>query len=202
MAREKDVRCVGGSVVLKLPAGFERPLSPVCRMLLGETVGMHEARRYTANVTPGTGNLIVHRNLFDEIGLFDEELNVRGEDTDLFLRIFRRGYESWYAPAAVVEHVIPPERLSDEYLCRLADLMAVGMAESDRDHWGARLYPFVWLARVVQAAVLFVPRLAWARLRRDTERALGARCRLSIARKYLSDGMQLLLRRPLGERPA
>jgi glycosyltransferase involved in cell wall biosynthesis len=193
MAREKNVRCVGGAVDLKLPAGHTRILSPVIRMLLGETVGMDEPRKYNANVTPGTGNLIVHRSVFNEVGIFNEELNVRGEDTDLFLRIFNRGFESWYTPAALVHHVIPPERLQREYLCRLAKIMAGGMAEIDRDDWGKALYPFAWLARCAQAALLLVPRLLWALLRRDEEKALGAYCRLSIARKYLAEGFELIV---------
>jgi len=130
--------------------------------------------------------------------MFNEELNVRGEDTDLFLRIFNRGYESWYTPDALIHHVIPPERLSREYLSKLARIMAVGMAETDRDQWGRMLFPFVWLARCAQTGLLLVPRLVWARVRRDEERFLGAHWRLSIARKYLADGIDLTVRGILG----
>lgn len=192
MARSKNSRCVGGAVDLKLPAGFERELSPVCRMLLGETVGMDAPRQYNANITPGTGNLMIHRSVFEEVGTFNEELNVRGEDTDLFLRIFNRGFESWYSPTALVHHVIPPERLNREYLCKLAGIMAVGMAETDRDTWGKLLFPFVWLARVGQATLLLLPRLCWAQWCCDEERSLGAHCRLTIAKKYLADGIDLI----------
>lgn len=193
IAKDKNVRCVGGAVDLKLPAGFDRRLSPVCRMLLGETVGMNVARRYSANVTPGTGNLMIHRSVFDEIGRFNEELNVRGEDTDLFLRIFNRGHESWFTPDALVHHVIPPERLNREYLSKLAGMMAVGMAEMDRDHWGNLLFPLIWLARCGQAGLLLMPRLLLAQLRRNEEKMLGAYCRLTIAKKYLADGKGLIV---------
>jgi hypothetical protein len=124
-------------------------------------------------------------------------LNVRGEDTDLFLRIFSQGFESWYSPAAVVHHVIPPERLAREYLCKLANVMAGGMAEIDRDHWGKALFPLVWLARLGQAALLLGPRLVWARVRRNEENTLGAYCRLTIARKYLEEGVDLIVGRCL-----
>jgi CelD/BcsL family acetyltransferase involved in cellulose biosynthesis/GT2 family glycosyltransferase len=111
-ARQQRVRCVGGRVELKLPADCERRLAPVCRMLLGGTVGSHELRRYNHRVTPGTGNLLIHRTVFDQVGRFDENFHRRGEDTDLFLRMLSAGIEGWYTPRAIVQHVIPPERLT------------------------------------------------------------------------------------------
>ncbi|MEX2287762.1 MAG: glycosyltransferase family A protein [Planctomycetaceae bacterium] len=193
MAHAKNVRCVGGAVHLKLPAGQQRNLSPFCRLLLGETTGMTEPRMYSFTVTPGAGNLMLQRSVFDEVGLFNETLNTRGEDTELFLRIHARGIEAWYTPAAMVSHVIPPERLSDRYLMSISRLMVRGMADDERRHWGRALFPLVWAARSMQALFLLIPRLAWAHVRRDHERTLGARCRLRLAQGYLSDGLELIV---------
>ena len=192
-ADRHQARCVGGAVHLRLPAeSRERQLSPVCRMLLGETVGMTAERPYSVTVSPGAGNLLLHRDLFEEVGRFDEAFATRGEDTDLFMRIYAAGIEAWYTPTAVVQHVIPPERLSDGYLIEMAARTAEGMAFDERDARGVWLFPLIWLARIGQAACLLLPRWVGAVLCRDREQVLGARCRLAIAARYLRDGARLM----------
>ncbi len=192
VARDESAECVGGAVRLKLPDGIDRDLSPVVRMMLGETVGMPERRRYTDRVTPGAGNLMVHRRVFEQVGLFDERCADRGEDTDLFLRIHRAGIASWYEPGAVVHHVIPLERLEDEFLLRMAERMSRGMALNERDARGPAKYPLIWLARLAQFCLVLMPRHAAAVMRRDREAALGTRCRVRIARNVLRDGWKLI----------
>jgi glycosyltransferase involved in cell wall biosynthesis len=192
MAWKKNVRCVGGAVHLQLPDDENRQLAPVCRMLLGETVGMDSIRIYNHRVTPGTGNLLIQKTVFDEIGVFDPAFHQRGEDTNLFLRMLNAGINGWYTPAAIVHHIIPPERLKAESLKQLAMCMVEGLAEDEQDAWGRFRYPFIWAARVGQAAMLFVPRLIWAWIKRDSDQLLGAKCRLAIAARYIRDGWSLM----------
>ena len=191
LAERRSLRCVGGQVRIKLPTGVDRQLSPVCRMLLGCSVDMPVERPYSPSCTPGAGNLMVHRSVFCEVGRFDETCS-RGEDTDLFVRMYKAGIEAWYSPTAIIDHLIPPERLTDDFLLTLSDRMGTGMAEDEYGSRGPRLYPVVWLARLGQAALVLCPRLAFARLRRDPEALLGARCRLRIARRVLSEGLALI----------
>ncbi len=191
-ASEQKVRCVGGFVMLQLPDGESRNLSPVCRILLGETVGRKSAQKYDHRFTPGTGNLMVHRTAFEEVGTFNPEFHERGEDTDFFLRMLHAGMSGWFTPAAIVHHVIPPERLSDEFLLRLSHIMANGMAEDERHAHGKYRYPVIWLARVAQLVGVLIPRWMIALVRGDRERRLGARCRLTIAAQTLRDGWRLM----------
>jgi glycosyltransferase involved in cell wall biosynthesis len=197
-ARRKQVRCVGGSVVLKLPDGCDRRLAPFCRVLLGETVGRNSPRAYDRRFTPGTGNLLVHRSLFDEVGLFDPAFHQRGEDTDLFLRMLHAGVRGWFNPRAKVHHVTPPERMTDEYLLRLSRLMAQGMAADERRAHGPWKYPFLWLARLGQAVGVILPCRILAFLFRNHEAASGARCRWAVASRSLRDGLRLMFRRKGG----
>ncbi len=193
LAAAKNVRCVGGAVHLRLPAGVDRKLTPVCRMLLGESVGMASVRRYDLKVTPGTGNLMIHRSVFDEVGIFDESLNHRGEDTNLFMRIQAAGIEAWYTPAAFVHHVIPRERLSDEYLISLSPSVVEGLAKRERQNWGSLLFPLIVTARIGRAALLHVPEfLLWARIKGDHEAIVSARCRLAITARYTREALPLL----------
>ena len=193
MAERKGCRCVGGMVRLKLPEGPQRKLTPVSRMLLGETVGMDEPRTYNDRVTPGCGNLMVHRSVFQEIGRFDPRMKDRGEDTDLYLRMLKSGIVGWFTPKAVIHHVIPAERLNDAFLIKLSARMACGMAENERRVWGAWRYPLIWMARVAQAAIVLTPRWIAARIRGDHEAAVGALCRLRIANDSLRNGFRLMM---------
>lgn len=189
-----NAKCVGGSVVLKLPEGCDRKLSPVCQMLLGATVGRETAREYDYRFTPGTGNLMLHRDVFETVGTFDPSYHQRGEDTNLFLRAHAAGFRSWYTPAAVVHHVIPPERLSDDFLMKLAGIMAVGMAEDERQAIGRVRYPVVWSARVAQFGLMKLCQ-ALSSFRRDPEVRLANRCRSHIAKTALTDGWSLMWKR-------
>src|SRR5690606_12212876 len=113
MAGEKQIRVVGGAVKLALPAGAEQPALSV-RRNFGESVG-REPHPYSKRISPGTGNLLLHRSVIEQVGHFDENLRQAGEDTDLFRRIREADFESWYNPRAVVWHHIPAYRLTADY---------------------------------------------------------------------------------------
>jgi GT2 family glycosyltransferase len=50
--------------------------------------------------------LIIRRNVFEKIGLFDENYFLYEEDVDLCIRANRAGFELYYNPAAKVWHKI------------------------------------------------------------------------------------------------
>lgn len=193
LADEKQCLCVGGAVLLSLPEEQIRNLSPICRMLLGETVNMDSSLKYTPRQTPGAGNMMIHRDVFQQIGLFDAKFNARGEDTDLFLRMYAENISAWYTPDAIVYHVIPPERLTTDYMLRLADVMSTGMAVDERKFVGRAIYPLYWAARFLQAALVISPKYFWSALLKRREEQLGWKCRLQIAKHYLKEGFPLLL---------
>lgn len=189
-AETKQARCVGGAVRLKLPPGGR--LSPVCRMLLGESVGMDELRRYSRTVTPGCGNLMIHKSVFEQIGRFDPAYKQRGEDTDLFLRMLSAGIDAWYTPEAVIHHLISEDRLRDGHFEFLSRNMGEGIAEKDREIYGRWKFPLMYAARVGQAALVIWPRWLWMWIRRNHEEARGRRYRLMISRGYIARGARLL----------
>ncbi|MCW5199289.1 glycosyltransferase family 2 protein [Desulfobulbus sp. F1] len=51
------------------------------------------------------GAALYRRNIFDRIGLFDEDFFAYLEDVDLNLRLNRAGYKGYYVPAAKVYHI-------------------------------------------------------------------------------------------------
>jgi hypothetical protein len=161
-------------------------------LLLGETPPIAHPRPYGGRLIPGCGNLLLERSVFDEVGLFRNTLDGRGEDTDLFVRIETAGIPAWFWPAAVVQHLTPPARLQPSYLLRLAGPIGEGVALRQAaliPRWRLALR---WAAKAARAALVYTP--AWlaadALGRRET--ALGLRCRLEIERGYLRRGWSCL----------
>lgn len=191
-ARARSVSCVGGSNRLLLATGGDpEKLPPVCRSLLGEMLE-REPYRYTGKKAPGAGNLLLHRSVFDRAGVFDEGLREAGEDTDLFRRIAAAGFEGWYCPQGVAYHVVPGYRLSAKYLRWKSRLHGSHLARRNLRHWGRGPFVLELLARLAQALGLHLPRLLWARLGRDENRLLGARCRLWRTEAYVRSALRLL----------
>jgi glycosyltransferase involved in cell wall biosynthesis len=183
-AAAKGSRVVGGAVHLVFPGGCQRELDPTVRMLLGETRVPGQPQRYGRKLTPGCGNLMIHRSVFEEVGVFQRTVDGRGEDTDLFSRIERAEIASWYFPSAIVQHLTPPERLEETYLLSLARRMGAGIAQRQAA-WGRARFIALWLAKAARAAVVQAPLAAWARLRGDYETWLGRRCLLAINASFL-----------------
>ncbi len=48
--------------------------------------------------------LLVHRRVFQDVGFFDERFFMYHEEVDFLFRVERRGYPSYYCPAARVHH--------------------------------------------------------------------------------------------------
>jgi GT2 family glycosyltransferase len=186
-AQEHSSRIVGGAVHLLLPENCERDLDPFCRMLLGESRWSDEPQQYNHHINPGAGNLMVERTVFEEVGLFNEALR-RGEDTDLYRRTRAAGMAAWYLPAAIIHHMTPDERLTDEYLLKLSRNMGDLLAQHEwntRSSLGAAAW---WLAKGGRAVGLYWPQLQLARLCGQEERALGRRCQLALSAGHFARG--------------
>jgi glycosyltransferase involved in cell wall biosynthesis len=81
-----------------------------------------------------SANVGFRRSAFERFGKFREDLGVvggnpiSGEDTELFERIIMRGGAMGLAPRAVVNHLIPPERMTRTYLRRKSFAYGFGSA--------------------------------------------------------------------------
>lgn len=51
-------------------------------------------------------SILVKADLFQTIGLFDEQYNIYGEDIDFCFRAKDRGFSSWYTPDTIVYHKV------------------------------------------------------------------------------------------------
>ncbi|MBN1851698.1 MAG: glycosyltransferase family 2 protein [Pirellulales bacterium] len=184
MAKRKAARCVGGPVRLVLPETVLHELPRLCRRLLGESATVREPRKFDRKLSAGTGNLLVHRSIFEEVGLFDESLHEAGEDADFTRRIRAAGIDGWFAPSAVVHHAVPGYRLSDSYFRWTSTRIGMHIARHECAEWGRGGFWIIAAARFGQAALLHLPSWLGGHLLRSRAALLKGRCLLWRAQGY------------------
>jgi GT2 family glycosyltransferase len=200
VAEARGVPCVGGRIALELPEEEKARLPPLCRSLLGETQAAAEPRPYPRKALPGTGNVLLARLLFDELGGFDEALAAGCEDADFFRRLRRAGIEPWYAPRSLASHHVPPHRLERDYFVWVSLRQGASYAYLDNKECGRPLTAAACAARVGKALVLTMPRLATRTLARDGAAALADECLLWRTVGYARETLFLLAPRVFGQR--
>lgn len=154
----------GGKIIAEYPSGrpswmsryVERPIANP--MDFGPSV-----RHFPKGRIPGGGNMAFRREVFDRIGLFDTELGrtgvklIGGEESDLFERATRCGMACYYQPRAIMYHIIPESKLTDDYFDRLS--YNTGVSQRRRAEAGGRvlrLYMFEvakWVATLLLCLV-------------------------------------------------
>jgi GT2 family glycosyltransferase len=199
VAREHGAKIVGGPRRLHLPEDTLARLGPVTRSLLGESFYDGPPAVLSGKELPTTGNLLIARAVFDEVGRFDPKFS-GNEDTEFLHRVRRASHEIWTAPEAMCAHLIPKYRTEPAYFRWTS--MRWGHAFAKLDH---KKHGRVWLAaysaaRMVQALALTTPRLALAWLRGDKGRALDTELLLWRAQGYARTALWLLAPRLFPQR--
>lgn len=185
VALEKRADCVGGTV---LPdsgdlAGLE--LSPLCLVCLPQLTFCENWSQHASNRLPGTGNVLIRKELFESIGGFDARIRYGGEDTDFFWRARKHGALIWYAPKAVVHHKIFPWRLSHDYFRHRS--LRHGLENAWlRYRYNGRLRVFLGLGRqVFRTLARDVWLLGIAILLSNKSQKLDRKCRLWLTIGYV-----------------
>ena len=136
--------------------------------------------------------MLIRRDVFEEIGVFDETLREAGEDADLYRRMLAAKITAWYTPRAISYHVIPAYRLKDDYLRWKAFRNGGHVARRSFLEQGRLLFGVMLAARLGQALLVHWPRLVGARLSGTAEAAQNARCLLWRCEGYLRFALHLL----------
>lgn len=170
-----DAVAAGGPIVAEYPSGRPRWMSRFTERPVANTMYFGEKTRlFPEGRIPGGGNMALRRSAVRRYGVFDTSLGyvgeslVGGEESDLFERLRIAEAKYYYVPQAVMYHIIPPEKLTSDYISRLS--YNVGVSQLRR----AKFYRRVgrvrlaevgkWLATIVLAAWYFIT-LQWGKAR-------------------------------------
>ncbi|MDI6854249.1 MAG: glycosyltransferase family A protein [Deltaproteobacteria bacterium] len=146
-ALDKGVDCVDGAVALELPDNPPFYPGPRTRAFFGEKLFSKNPGPRFLKDYKGTGNLLIKRSLIIEAGGFDTNLSAC-EDTDLFWRLEKLGISAWFAPGALIRHIVPAVRLDGEALKRACYRRAFTFAGVVRKNAGPGILALLALQRL------------------------------------------------------
>lgn len=84
-----------------------------------------KVKELTGGKFPSGGNAAYRKEVFEKVGVFNPELGRKGnsllgaEEKDLFDRMVDKGMKFYYVPNAILFHIIPPMKLTNEYFTNL-----------------------------------------------------------------------------------
>lgn len=133
--RNLEAAAAGGPIVPIYETQEPEWMSHYTRMLLTGALDFGpKEREFPRNAFPGGGNVAYRKSVFDRIGLFNVELGRKGdsligaEEKDLFDKMNSLGMKFYYLPNAILYHIIPERKLTEEYFNRLS----LGIGQSER----------------------------------------------------------------------
>lgn len=137
-ARNPQAVAAGGPIIPQYD-GCEEPdwMSHYTRQLItGRLYLGDKEREFPRDAFPGGGNAAYRKSVFDTVGLFNVELGRKGnsligaEEKDLFDKMTTAGMHFYYIPTAILYHLIPPKKLTQDYFDRLTH--SIGVSERYR----------------------------------------------------------------------
>lgn len=147
-----EVQVAGGRIIAEYEKTRPRWMSRWTERPIANPMDYGEQLRpFPKRALPGGGNMGFRRSVALQFG-FATELGrvggkpIGGEENDFFLRLREAGYTLWYLPEAIMWHIIPPEKLTDEAFRRLA--FHIGISQARR----ARLRGSIFRTRVAEVA--------------------------------------------------
>jgi GT2 family glycosyltransferase len=107
-SRHPDADCVGGPCRVRFES---RPPRLCPRCLPWQEGGFDKGdRERTVDEVQG-GNMMIRREAFEEVGMFDEDLSAYGDETEWMVRMRKGGGRVVYAPSSWIWHRRTRERL-------------------------------------------------------------------------------------------
>lgn len=134
-ATHPDIDAAGGPIIPKYETEEPSWMSHYTRMLLtGYKYDGERVKEFPPNDYPGGGNAAYRVSVFKKVGLFNVELGRKGdnlaasEEKDIFDKMKALGMRIYYLPTAILYHLIPERKLTDNYFNRVS----YGIGQSER----------------------------------------------------------------------
>jgi glycosyltransferase involved in cell wall biosynthesis len=135
--QQPDAGGYGGRIIPLYIPSEPRWMSYYVSSLVGNFDYAKEVTEFKPNRYPLESNMVVTRQLFEEVNGFNADipgvkgtLRIGGEGKDLFLRAKAKGYRIFYVPYIVVQHVVETDKLTPDYMYRVAS--GIGRGERER----------------------------------------------------------------------
>ncbi|MBN8687128.1 MAG: glycosyltransferase family 2 protein [Chitinophagales bacterium] len=139
--------CLGGRVTVKLDEHIPFPIGENMRWFFGATRFGNEYRELNYPEHPIGCNMSFRAIVFDQVGGFNTNLKLYGDETEFFSRVTKQGYKLIYDPEITVYQFIPASRLTKEELRHKSYIWGRGSATG----WMiANQSPLKRLARITQ----------------------------------------------------
>lgn len=136
-AYHDDVDAAGGPILPVYETAEPAWMSHYTRQLItGKLYFGEKEREFPQGSYPGGGNAAYRKSVFDRVGLFNVELGRKGnsligaEEKDLFDKMNTLHIRFFYLPTAILYHIIPEKKLTQDYFDRLT--YGIGVSERYR----------------------------------------------------------------------
>lgn len=136
----------GGRIIPRYIPAEPGWMSHYVSSLVGNFNYATETIEFSAHRYPLESNMIVTKESFDEVGGFNTALpgvkgtlRIGGEGKDFFLRLKEKGHRIFYVPDIVVHHVVEVNKLTTEYMYRVAS----GIGRGERLRIGSGSTAFI-----------------------------------------------------------
>jgi glycosyltransferase involved in cell wall biosynthesis len=132
--KNESTAAIGGKIIPRYEESTPKWMSKYLLPLVAALDLGDEIIPFPNGKFPIGANMSIRKEVFDKYGVFDVNLGRKGdalegsEEKDLFFRILKSGASINYLPDAVVHHIIPAKRVSQEYIRR----QAIGIGKSER----------------------------------------------------------------------
>ena len=133
-ASHPDAVAAGGPILPEYETEEPSWMSHYTRQLItGKLYLGDRQKEFPKGAFPGGGNAAYRKSVFQKVGLFNVELGRKGdsligaEEKDLFDKMTSAGMHFYYLPTAILYHLIPEKKLTDDYFNRRT--RSIGVSE-------------------------------------------------------------------------
>ena len=178
VAWEKSCNCVGGKRLLYLSEEEASNIGPECRKILGEHDRGSVIRKYSGSIRdyPCDANIIRSRKVFEAVPEFSSSWTRGGQDQDFSRRVHEAGYDMWYAPKAIVYHLVPQHKLTTQYFKWTSLRWGTTYAYRDHIRCGRSGMLLLCLARIAQMLLVNIPYLFLCYISHNKAELIDRKC--------------------------
>lgn len=135
--KHPTVSGLGGRIIPKYIPEKPKWMSHFVSSLVGNFEYSSDLVEFSPGKYPLESNMIINKDDFNLVGGFNTALpgvkgtlRIGGEGKDFFLKVQKAGKRIYYDPSIIVHHVVEVEKLTPEYMYRVAS--GIGRGESVR----------------------------------------------------------------------